>query len=170
MSTPKELFNDVKAILAADSVLSGYVSHIYERERDNLDGSKKTVLMLEPSDVVEKSESYPLEATFVLVITGYMFESDPERAVNDGSEKKILDLEQDVKNALRPYYNLNGNCIAFKFASSKFDIKKYSWGNKEKLRRPPVYGVEIYMNIRYAPTFDYPGFGVSAYGFLPYGY
>ena len=170
MSTPKELFNDVKAILAADSVLSGYVSHIYERERDNLDGSKKTVLMLEPSDVVEKSESYPLEATFVLVVTGYMFESDPERAVNDGSEKKILDLEQDVKNALRPYYNLNGNCIAFKFASSKFDIKKYSWGNKEKLRRPPVYGVEIYMNIRYAPTFDYPGFGVSAYGMLPYGY
>ncbi len=170
MSTPKELFNEVKAILAADSVLSGYVNHIYERERDNLDGSKKTVLMLEPSDVVEKSESYPLEATLVLVITGYMFESDPERAVNDGSEKRILDLEQDIKNALRPYYNLNGNCIAFKFSSSKFDIKKYSWGNKEKLRRPPVYGVEIYMNIRYVPTFDYPGFGVSAYGFLPYGY
>jgi len=170
MSTPKELFNEVKAILAADSVLSSYVNHIYDRERDNLDGSKKTVLMLEPSDVVEKSESYPLEATFVLVVTGYMFESDPERAVNDGSEKRILDLEQDVKNALRPYYNLNGNCIAFKFASSKFDIKKYSWGNKEKLRRPPVYGVEIYMNIRYAPTFDYPGFGVSAYGMLPYGY
>lgn len=170
MSTPKELFNEVKAILAADSVLSGYVNHIYERERDNLDGSKKTVLMLEPSDVVEKSESYPLEATFVLVIAGYMFESDPERAVNDGSEKKILDLEQDVKNALRPYYSLNGNCIAFKFSSSKFDIKKYSWGNKEKLRRPPVYGVEIYMNIRYVPTFDYPGFGVSAYGMLPYGY
>ena len=170
MSTPKELFNEVKAILAADSVLSSYVNHIYDRERDNLDGSKKTVLMLEPSDVVEKSESYPLEATFVLVVTGYMFESDPERAVNDGSEKRILDLEQDIKNALRPYYNLNGNCIAFKFASSKFDIKKYSWGNKEKLRRPPVYGVEIYMNIRYAPTFDYPGFGVSAYGMLPYGY
>jgi hypothetical protein len=170
MSTPKELFNEVKAILAADSVLSSYVNHIYERERDNLDGSKKTVLMLEPSDVVEKSESYPLEATFVLVITGYMFESDPERAVNDGSEKRILDLEQDIKNALRPYYNLKGNCIAFKFASSKFDIKKYSWGNKEKLRRPPVYGVEIYMNIRYVPTFDYPGFGVTAYGMLPYGY
>ena len=170
MSTPKEIFNEVKGILAANSVLSDYVNRIYERERDNLDASKRTVIMLEPSDIVEKSESYPLEATFVIVITGYMFESDPDRAVNDGSEKKILDLEQDIKNALRPYYNLNGKCLAFKFSSSKFDIKKYSWGNKEKLRQPPLYGVEIYMNVRYTPTFDYPGFGVSGYGLLPYGY
>lgn len=170
MSTPKEIFNEVKGILAANSVLSGYVDRIYERERDNLDGSKRTVIMLEPSDIVEQSEAYPLEATFVVVITGYMFESDPDRAVNDGSEKKLLDLEQDIKNALRPYYNLNGKCIAFKFSSSKFDIKKYSWGNKEKLRQPPMYGAEIYMNVRYTPTFDYPGFGVSAYGLLPYGY
>ncbi len=170
MSTPKELFNEVKAILAADSVLSTYVNRIYERERDNLNGSKRTVIMLEPSDVIEKSESYPLEATFVLVITGYMLESDPERSINDGSRKKIMDLEQDIKNALRPYYNLNGTCTAFKFSSSKFDIKKYSWGHKDRLRQPPVYGVEIYMNIGYVPTFDYPGFGVSAYGRLPFGY
>ena len=57
-----------------------------------------------------------------------------------------------------------------KFTSSKFDIKKYSWGQKEKLRQPPVYGAEIYMSIRYVPTFDYPGFGVSAFGALPFGY
>jgi hypothetical protein len=170
MSTPKETYNEVKAILAADSVLGTYVDRIYERERDSLDGSKKTVIMLEPSDVVEKSEAYPLEATFVVVITGYMMESNPDRVINDGSEKKIMDLEQDIKNALRPYYNLNGKCIAFKFSSSKFDIKKYSWGNKERLRQPPLYGVEIYMNIRYVPTFDYPGFGVSGYGTLPFGF
>jgi hypothetical protein len=170
MSTPKEIYNEVKAILSANPVLSSYVNCIYDRERENLDGSKKTVIMLEPSDVVEKSENYPLEATFVLVITGYTIESDPDKSINDGSEKKVMDLEQDIKNALRPYYNLNSKCIAFKFSSSKFDIKKYSWGNKEKLRQPPLYGVEIYMNIRYTPTFDYPGFGVSAYGPLPFGY
>ena len=170
MSTPKEIFNEVKAILAADPVLSAYVNRIYERERDNLDGSKKTVIMLEPSDVIEKSESYPLEATFVMVVTAYLLESDPDRSINDGSQKKIMDLEQDVKNALRPHYNLNGRCIAFKFSSSKFDIKKYSWGHKERLRQPPIYGVEIYMNIRYVPTFDYPGFGVSAFWMLPFGY
>jgi len=170
MSTPKEIYNEVKAILAANPVLGSYVNRIYERERDSLDGSKRTVIMLEPSDVVEKSEFYPLEATFVMVITGYMTEPDPDRSINDGSQKKVMDMEQDIKNALRPYYNLNGKCIAFKFASSKFDIKKYSWGHKEKLRQPPVYGVEIYMNIRYTPTFDYPGFGVSAFGSLPFGY
>ncbi|NQT81529.1 hypothetical protein HQ563_00780 [bacterium] len=170
MSTPKEIYNEVKAILAANSVLSSYVNRIYERERDNLDASKRTVITLEPSDVIEKSESYPLEATFVMVITGYMIESDPDRSINDGSQRKIMDLEQDIKNALRPYYNLNGNCIAFKFTSSKFDIKKYSWGHKEKLRQPPIYGTEIYMSVRYTPSFDYPGFGVSAYGLLPFGY
>ena len=170
MNTPKEIYNEVKAILAANAVLGSYVSRIYERERNSRDGSKKTVIMLEPSDVVEKSESYPIEATFILVITGYMTESDPDKSINDGEQKKVMDLEQDIKNALRPYYNLNGKCIAFKFSSSKFDIKKRSWGNKEKLRRPPVYGVEIYMNIRYLPAFDYPGFGVSACGILPFGY
>lgn len=170
MSTPKGIYNEVKAILAANSVLGSYVNRIYERERDNLDASKRTVVTLEPSDVIEKSESYPLEATFVMMVTGYMVESDPDKSINDGSERKIMDLEQDIKNALRPYYNLNGKCIAFKFTSSKFDIKKYSWGNKEKLRQPPVYGVEIYMSIRYTPSFDYPGFGVTSYGCLPFGY
>jgi len=170
MSTPKEIYNEVKAILEADAVLSGYVNRIYERERDNLDGSKRTVITLEPSDVIEKSESYPLEATFVMVITGYMIESDPDKSINDGAQRKIMDLEQDIKNALRPYYNLNEKCIAFKFTSSKFDIKKYSWGRKERLRQPPIYGAEIYMSVRYTPSFDYAGFGVSAYGFLPFGY
>ncbi len=170
MSTPKGIYNEDKAILAANSVLSSYVNRIYERERDSLDGSKRRVITLEPSDVIEKSESYPLEATFVMVLTGYMMESDPDKSINDGSQRKIMDLEQDMKNALRPYYNLNGKCIAFKFTSSKFDIKKYSWGYKEKLRQPPVYGVEIYMSIRYTPSFDYPGFGVSIYGCLPFGY
>jgi len=116
MSTPKEIYNEVKAILAANSVLGSYVNRIYERERDNLDGSKRTVVALEPSDVIEKSESYPLEATFVMMLTGYMIESDPDKSINDGSERKIMDLEQDIKNALRPYYNLNGKCIAVKFS------------------------------------------------------
>ncbi len=170
MSTPKEIYNEVKAILEADAELGTYVNRIYERERDNLDRSKRTVIMLEPSDVIEKSESYPIEATFVIVISGYTVESDPDKSINDGEQKKVLDLEQDIKNALRPYYSLDGKCIAFKFTSSKFDIKKYSWGQKEKLRQPPVYGVEIYMSIRYSPSFSYPGFGVAAYGCLPFGY
>lgn len=170
MSTTKEIYNEVKQILSNDTVLSSYVKKIYERERDAIDESKKTVIMLEPTDVIEKDENYPLEATFIIVIIGYMIESDADKAINDDTDKKILDLEYDIKNALRPYYNLNGKCIAYKFSTTKFDIKKNSWGKTEKLRQPPVYGLEIYMNVRYQPTFNYAGYGNGSYGVYPLGY
>ena len=126
--------------------------------------------MIEPTDVLETSTDYPLRSVLVVAISGYMIEPDPDKSINDGSEKKIMDLEQDIKNALRPHYDLSGLCINFKFSSSKFDRKKHSWGQMEKLRVPPVYGIEIYMNITYEPTFNYAGYGNSKFGSVPLGY
>ena len=34
-STPKQIYNEVLAILRADATLAAYVDAIYERERDN---------------------------------------------------------------------------------------------------------------------------------------
>jgi len=170
MSKPKDIYNEVIGILNSDETLSGYVDKIYERNRDNLDASKQVLIMVEPSDILEEKTYFPLEATFVIIITGYTFEPDLDKAINDGDNKKIMDLEQDIKNALRPYYDLNGLCKSFSFTSSKFDIKKHSWGQKEKLRQPPLYGVEFYMNILYKPTFNTPGYGAFKYGYYPYGF
>ncbi len=170
MSQPKQIYNKVVDILTNDAVLANYVDQVYERYRDNIDQSKPVSIMVEPSDIFEKGDNFPLEGTFVVVITGYMFESDLDRSINDGNNRKIMDLDQDIKNALRADYNLSGLCNYFKFTSTKFDIKKYSWGQKEKLRQPPLYGVEMYMSINYEPVFSTPGFGVYNYGFYPYGF
>ena len=170
MSQPKDIFNKVISILGSDTVLSNYVEKIYERNRDELDRSKRVVIMVEPTDVIEKVPGFPLEVVFVIIIAGYFFESDPDKSINDGSAKTIMDIEQDIKDALRPYYDLDGLCNDFTFTSSKFDIKKNSWGQSERLRQPPMYGVEIYMNIRYQPTFATPGYGIFKYGYYPYGF
>ena len=169
MSQPKELFNKVVEIRSSNTVLSSYVDDFYERYRDNIDQNSRTVIMVEPSDIYEKGPTFPLDGTFVLIITGYILESDMDMSINAGSNHGVMDLDQDIKNALRAYYDLDGLCASFKFTSTKFDIKKNSWGQKEKLRQPPLYGVELYMNISYQPTFDTPGYGVFGYGIYPFG-
>ena len=170
MSTPKEIFNEVKSVLTSDSTLSTYVDAFYERYRDDLDRSKEIVVMIEPTDIIESKVDYPLRSVLVIVISGYMIEPDPDKSINDGSNKRIMDLEQDLKNALRYYYDLGGRCINFKFSSTRFDRKKHSWAQREMLRVPPLYGVEIYMNITYEPTFDHAGYGDARFGYVPLGY
>ncbi len=141
MSTPKQLFNQVKSILTGDTILGGYVDAFYERYRDDLDRSKQVVIMIEPTDVLETSTDYPLRSVLVVAISSYMIEPDPDKSINDGSEKKIMDLEQDIKNALRPYYDLGGLCINFKNACDRklplsgvfFSEDYYSWLPYHKL-------------------------------------
>ena len=170
MSTAKEIYNEVKAILEADAALSDYVGRIYDREREYVPEKYRVVLMIEPVDVLETSYDYPVEAVFVLKIIGFVFESIPDKSINDGAVKQVLDLEQDIKEALRGNYTLNGKCISFRFSSTRFDRKKDSWGKQEMLRRPPMYGVEILMNIRSEPDLVPAGFGEDAFGLQPYGY
>lgn len=170
MSTVKKIYNEVKAILEDDAALSDYVGRIYDREREYVPEKYRVVLMLEPVDVLETTYDYPVEAVLVLKIIGHVFESNPEKSINDGVVKQVLDLEQDIKDALRKYYTLNGTCLSFRFSSTRFDRKKDSWGKQEMLRRPPMYGVEILMNIRYAPDLLPAGFGGEAFGHQPYGY
>ena len=126
MSQPKDIFNKVFSILNSDTVLSSYVEKIYERYRDDLDRSKRVVIMVEPTDVIEKVPGFPLEVVFVIIITGYFFESDPDKSINDGSARTIMDLEQDIKDALRPYYDLDGLCNNFTF-TKYFRISLFIW-------------------------------------------
>jgi hypothetical protein len=150
-STPKQIFNEVLAILRADATLASYVDAIYERERDNVDEGKRVVLMVEPSEVWELDPDDPYEEIFVITIIGWIVEPDPDKAINDGSRAQILDLEHDVKYALSGYAGLNGTCNNFVFYTSKFDRRRRAYGTGASLRQPPMYGVEIYMEIFYVP-------------------
>jgi len=151
MSTPKEIYNEVVSILQADATLGAYVDAILERERDALDEGKRVVVMVEPSETWEIDPYWPDQEIFVIAIVGWMFESDPDKAINDGSTKQILDLEFDIKYALAGYPGLNGLCDSFVFYTSKFDRRRRSYGTGASLRRPPHYGVEIFMEVFYEP-------------------
>ena len=149
MSTPKEIYNEVVSILANDATLGAYVDVIHERERDSLDESKRVVVMVEPSETWEIDPYWPDQEIFVIAIIGWIFEPDPDKAINDGSTKQILDLEFDIKYALGGYPGLNGLCDSFVFYTLKFDRRRRSYGSGASLRRPPLYGVEIFMEVFY---------------------
>lgn len=149
-STPKQIYNEVVSILTSDATLGAYVAAFYERERDALDEGKRVIVMIEPSEVWELDE-YPDQQIFVIAILGWIVEPDPAKAINDGSTKQILDLEHDIKYALSGYPGLNGTCDSFAFYTSKFDRRRRSWGAGTSLRRPPTYGVEIFMEVFYEP-------------------
>ena len=151
MSTPKEIYNEVVSILRADATLGAYVDAIYERERDNIDEGKRVVVMVEPSEVWEIDNFWPTEEIFVIALIGWIVEPDAGKAINDGATKQILDLEFDIKYALGRFPGLNGTCNSFVFYTSKFDRRRRSYGAGASLRRPPLYGVEIYMEAFYPP-------------------
>jgi len=107
--------------------------------------------MVEPSEVWQLDPDDPYEEIFVIAIIGWVCEPDPDKAVNDGSTKQILDLEHDIKYALSGYPGLNGTCDKFVFYTSKLDRRRRSYGAGASLRRPPFYGVEIFMEVFYVP-------------------
>jgi hypothetical protein len=149
MSTPKEIFNEVVSILRSDATLGAYVEAIYERERDNVEEGKRVVIMVEPSETWEIDQYWPTQEVFVIAIVGWIVEADPDKAINDGATKQILDLEYDIKYALYSHPGLNDTCDSFVFYTSKFDRRRRSYGVGSSLRRPPEYGVEIFMEVFY---------------------
>jgi len=153
MSTTKEIFNEVVSILREDETLGGYVDEVYERERDVLGEGKRVVIMVEPSETWELSPYWPSQEIFVLTIVGWVVEPDPNKAINDGETKQILDLEQDIKSALGSYPTLGGLCDSYVFYTSKFDRRRRAYGEGTSLRQPPLYGVEIYMEVFHEPGF-----------------
>lgn len=150
MSTPKEIYNEVVSILRADATLNAYVDAVYERERNMLDEGKRVVIMVEPSETWELDPYWPDQEIFVIALVGWIYEPDPDKAINDGATKQILDLEFDMKYALAGYPGLNGTCDSFVFYTSKFDRRRRAYGSSASLRQPPFYGVEIYMEVFYA--------------------
>ena len=153
MSTTKEVFNAVVSILRDDEILGEYVDEVYERERDVLAEGKRVVIMVEPSETWDITPYWPSQEIFVLTIIGWVVEADADKAINDGATKQILDLEHDIKYALGGYPTLNGLCDEYVFYTSKFDRRRRAYGEGALLRRPPLYGVEIYMEVFHEPEF-----------------
>lgn len=133
------IFNKVKSILEADTVLKTYIKVVYAGTRDNIPLNNFPCIILEPINAPEQSITMPhnTEITFTLTIFGYIkiFDID-KQIVGDVTLKGILDLDFDIKKALGAYLDLDSTCLYFSFPDTRFDFSSF-----------PFRGVEIDVRI-----------------------
>ncbi len=150
MSTTKEILNEVKAVLEADSTLKVYVQKIELGLRRGIPQQDFPIIMVEPATVIEAYQAFPqIDAHFGIVVAGYTRAFDLEaRLVGDANYKGILELEKDIKLALGlKYPTLNGQVIEFTFPRTEFGVSN-------ELAEFPVRGVLIELDLHYRTQMD----------------
>lgn len=149
MSTPRDLMNEVLEILRVDDALCEYVSRVYARERDSLDEGARVNIMVEPYEVEQRSPQWPGQEICTLMILGWVVEPSVEMAGDGRGGKQVLDLAHDIKCAIEAEPTLDGNCDSHEFQMVRYHRRR---GTGASLRQPPVYGVEMFLEIFYCPT------------------
>jgi hypothetical protein len=133
------IFNKVKTILEADTVLKAYIKIVYAGTRDNIPLNNFPCIILEPTNAPEEPITMPhnTEITFIITIFGYIkiFDVD-KQIVGDTTLKGILDLDFDIKKALGAYIDLDGTCLYFSLPDTRFDFNSF-----------PFRGIEIDIKI-----------------------
>lgn len=141
----EDIWNEVKAILKNDAVLSTYMTKVYEGVRDAVPDSAAPYIIMEPVRNSEETSTFPLvNPTLTITIAGVIMTYDKDAQIIGNSQYKgILDVEKDIKVALAQSYNLNGKCEYFKLPDTSYGFRQY-----------PLRGVEINMAIYYRQDFS----------------
>lgn len=139
------IFNKIKSILEADTVLETYIKIVYAGTRDNIPVNLFPCIILEPTSAPEEAVTMPhnTEINFTITIFGYIkiFDTD-KQIVGDDTNKGILDLNFDIKKALGGHIDLDNECLYFGFPNTRFDFSSY-----------PFRGVEIDIQITLRQNF-----------------
>lgn len=150
MATAKQVLNQVKATLDADSTLAvstkAYIQRIDLGIRRGLARADFPCIQLEPATQTELAVAYPnLDCHLLIHLVAYTHVFDlPTLLTGDSNYKGILDLEQDIKKALGaqfPTLGLSG-LLEFTFPRSEFTIS-------DNVAEFPVRGVIIDMDCHY---------------------
>lgn len=145
MPTAVAILTMLKQTLSQASALD-YVSRIQIGPYPVPDPSDRHVISLSPSDVITDRATYPDEATLIVIVNASTICSNPTKAYHDPDAKTVLDMFEDLRFVLHDNDPLPGILDIF-ISSAKFDIKKHSWGAKERLDTHPQYACEVYLNI-----------------------
>lgn len=148
MASPEQILMMLNAQLATSPYLS-YVGLFQYGLLPVPDRSREFVVRLCPSDVLTDPETWPEEAKFVVIIYGSHYCPLAERAWHWADANTVLDLFEHIRLALHADPTIGGTCVGCFVSSGKFDIKKHSWGAKERLDAHPLYMVEVYVTMRY---------------------
>lgn len=121
----ESIIKKLRDILLNDITLSGYVKNVFIGDR-RMYADVYPVIVLEPeSDVaVEEFNGGIKGFLFKVNIAGAILIRDVEyQIVGDANRKGILDLEKDVKNALKQYYpDLDNTCLDFNLGNTEYRI------------------------------------------------
>jgi len=121
----KTILNKVKAILVADTTLSGYVQKFLIGPRPIVYDTIYPCIVLDvPSDRLAASARNNLqENNLVINITPAISVSDREKAIiGDATHKGILDMIADIKAALKAKYpSLDKTCLYFTLSAETIE-------------------------------------------------
>ena len=121
---PLDIWNEVKSILETEV---SYLT-IYEGIRGNIPKGRFPCIFMEPKTDPEDKKTFPVvDPTFTILLLAYIkIEDKDKQVIGDGTNKGILEVEQDIKRGLGKYYNLNGKCIVWGWAPVEWEIGRAS--------------------------------------------
>lgn len=117
MSIEQDIFLEVKKVLEENATLKNYIEEVYDGIRDTDDNfvndTVKNYIVLEPlsceetnpagAEFYNSAQGVPKQLTFVIGILGVITASGKKNysyVTGWGKNKGILDLDEDIKNAL----------------------------------------------------------------------
>ncbi len=113
----KTITEEIKDILSKDNTLKTYVKKVVIGDRKLIYGGSYPIIVIDvPSDPLSKVlEGNVRENNLTISILPAILVSDREKAViGDTKNKGILDMVEDIKNALDSKYpSLNKTCLYF---------------------------------------------------------
>ncbi len=142
MSKNKEIWTELYNILenARISGKLGYLKKIFQGTRDDI--ANFPVIILEPDSEREEQHTVPYhkKIVFTILLTCWLevINKDIQITGSNVNEKGILDIVSDIKEELFKYPNLNGKCVKFDIASTRYIFETY-----------PYRGAELTINIEY---------------------
>ena len=148
MSTPKDIIQEIKLVLEADTVLKGYIQKFYLGIREGIPQQDFPVIMIEPASNTETQlMTDRIENTLRVTIIAYTRAYDLDvQLEGDSNYKGITDLELDIKKALDAKWpTLNDKALIFNYTRSEFAIS-------ENPTDFPVRGVFMDLDIRFRTT------------------
>lgn len=126
----REVFTAVKALLTADATLSSYIKGIDEGLRQNTQPEDFPRIVLEPQveNEIREEVNIKRDQFFTIRILGLLFVNEgniDNQIVGTGGAKGIMDLFEDVRNALDADRTLSGKAIRFDWIPTVYDFEGY---------------------------------------------
>jgi hypothetical protein len=122
MSNTADIITQIKAVLEANAALTAAGVKVLLGPRERI--LSFPVICINPAEEAESEETYPLQEMTcrVILVGAVQLYDDDHQVVGDVTNKGIVDLLNDVKNALDANRMLNGRAVHLTYGTALFEI------------------------------------------------